>query len=84
MPLTAKNLSNGPTQISTTFTAVYTVPLSTTTIVKQIILTNTTASSKTASIRIKPKGVTEANTHEILSNVALAANETLAFLVQLF
>lgn len=79
MSLTPKNLSNGPTQITTSFTAVYTVPINTTTIIKQIILTNTTASSKTATIRIKPKNIAEANTHEILSNVSLAANETLSF-----
>jgi hypothetical protein len=78
MALYAKRLA-GPTQISTVFTAVYTVPANTTTVIKQIVLTNTTGSSKTASVRIKPLGVTEANTHEILSNVTLAANETLAF-----
>lgn len=78
MALYAKRLS-GPSQISTTFTAVYTVPANTTTVIKQIILTNTTASSKTASVRIKPLGIAEANTHEVLSNISLAANETLSF-----
>lgn len=78
MALYAKRLA-GPTQISTAFTAIYTVPINTTTVIKQIILTNTTGSSKTATVRIKPLNVTEANTHEILSNVTLAANETVSF-----
>lgn len=78
MAITAKRLA-GPTQLSNTFVAQYTVPVSTTTIVKQIILTNTTATAKTATVRLKPLNVVEANTHDILSNIALAANETVTF-----
>jgi hypothetical protein len=69
----------GPTQISTVTAVAYTVPLNTTTIVKQILITNTTASARTATIRLKPLNVAETNTHDILSNVTINANETLSF-----
>ena len=78
MAVTQKRLS-GPTQITTANTVVYTTPLSTTTIVKQIIMTNTTASAKTVTVRLKPAGVAEANTHDILSSFALSGNETISF-----
>jgi hypothetical protein len=78
MAIIQKRLS-GPTQISTVSAVAYTVPLNTTTIVKQIIITNTTGSTRTATIRLKPLNVSEANTHDILSNVTINANETLAF-----
>ena len=68
-----------PQQLSATSVVYYTVPLDTTTIVKQIILTNTTSAAKTVTVRLKPLGVAEASTHDILSAVTLAANETMAF-----
>ena len=46
---------------------------------KQIILTNTTGSAKTVTVRLKPANVSEASTHDILSAVTLAANETMSF-----
>ena len=83
MAITQKRLyvsgSPSPQQLTTTSAVYYTVPQSTITIVKQIILTNTTSSAKTATVRLKPLGVTEAATHDILSSVSLAANETLSF-----
>jgi hypothetical protein len=78
MAIIQKRLS-GPTQVTTANTVAYTTPLSTTTIVKQIIMTNTTASAKTATIRLKPAGVAESNTHDILSSFPLAGNETISF-----
>jgi hypothetical protein len=78
MALTQKRLA-GPAQLTATSAVYYTVPLSTTTIVKQIILTNTTASAKTVTVRLKPLGVTEAATHDIVSAMSLAANETMSF-----
>ena len=78
MPIIAKRLS-GPNQLSNTFVSQYQVPTSTKTIVKQIILTNITATAKTATVRLKPRNVAEANTHDILSNINLAANETVTF-----
>ena len=78
MAVLQKRLS-GPAQITTANTVAYTTPLSTTTIVKQIIMTNTTSVAKTVTVRLKPAGVAEANTHDILSSFALAANETVSF-----
>jgi hypothetical protein len=76
--LTQKRLA-GPAQLTASSAVYYTVPVSTTTIVKQIILTNTTASAKTVTVRLKPLGVTEAATHDIVSAMSLAANETMSF-----
>lgn len=78
MALTQKRLS-GPAQITTVSAVQYTVPANTTTIVKQILITNTTSSSKTVTIRLKPLNISEANTHDILSNVTVNANETMSF-----
>jgi hypothetical protein len=78
MALTQKRLA-GPAQLTASSAVYYTVPVSTTTIVKQIILTNTTASAKTVTVRLKPLGVTEAATHDIVSAMSLAANETMSF-----
>lgn len=78
MALTQKRLS-GPAQISTVSSVQYTVPLNTTTTVKQILITNTTTSAKGVTIRLKPLNVVEANTHDILSNVTVNANETISF-----
>lgn len=78
MALTQKRLA-GPSQLTASSAVYYTTPISTTTIVKQIILTNTTASSKTVTVRLKPLNVTEASTHDILSTMTIAAYETIAF-----
>ena len=78
MPISQKRLA-GPTQISTVSAVAYTVPINTTTIVKQILLTNTTGSARTATVRLKPLNVAEANTHDILSNITVNANETVSF-----
>lgn len=78
MPITQKRLS-GPAQITTVSAVQYTVPANTTTIVKQILITNTTASAKTVTIRLKPLNVAEANTHDILSAITVNANETISF-----
>lgn len=78
MAVTQKRLS-GPTQITTASAVQYTVPINTTTIVKSVLFTNTTASAKTVTLRLKPLNVTEANTHDILSSVTVNANETMSF-----
>jgi len=83
MAVTQKRLyvsgAPSPVQLTTSSAVQYTVPTATKTIVKQIVLTNTTAASKTVTVRLKPKGVTETSAHDILSAVTLAANETIAF-----
>jgi len=78
MALTQKRLS-GPTQLTASSVVQYTVPQNTTTIVKQIILTNTTASAKTVTVRLKVLNVAEDNTDDILSAFSLSANETVTF-----
>jgi hypothetical protein len=78
MAIIQKRLS-GPTQITTANTVAYTTPLSTTTVVKQIIMTNTTASGKTVTVRLKPANIAESNTHDILSSFSIAGNETISF-----
>lgn len=78
MTLTQKRLS-GPSRITTASVVQYTVPINTTTVIKQIIITNTTASSQTVTIRLKPLNVAEANTHDIFSNITVTANETVSF-----
>ena len=78
MAITQKRLA-GPAQLTASSAVYYTVPQNTTTIVKQVILTNTTASAKTVTVRLKPLGVTEAVTHDIISAMSLAANEAMSF-----
>ena len=69
----------GPDQLTASSAVYYTVPQYTTSVVKKIILTNITSSAKTVTVRLKPYGVAEADTHDVLSNVSVAANETVIF-----
>ncbi len=78
MAINQKRLA-GPTQLTTANTVQYTTPLSTTSIVKQIVMCNTTASAKTVTIRLKPAGVTEANTQDFMSSFNINPNETVSF-----
>lgn len=79
MALTQKRLV-GPTQLTTTTsTVLYTVPQSTTTIVKQIILCNTTASAVTVTLVCKPRNVAQASSQNFFNSLSVGANETLTF-----
>lgn len=81
MAITQKRLA-GPGQLTTATTTYYTVPAGTTTIVKQVLVTNTTASAKTVTVRLLPVGVSESATPnwvDIISAMTVAANETMAF-----
>ena len=78
MPINQKRLA-GPTQLTTANTVQYTTPLSTTSIVKQIVMCNTTGTAKTVTIRLKPAGVAEANTQDFMSAFSLNGNETISF-----
>jgi len=69
----------GPAQLTASSAAYYTVPQNTTTIVKQIVLTNTTSSAKTVTVRLKTANVGETNADDILSSMTIGANETVAF-----
>lgn len=76
MALAQKRLV-GPTQLTTTTsTVLYTTPLNTTTIVKQIILCNTTGSAVTVTLVLKPLNVTQASSQNFTNALSLAANET--------
>ena len=78
MAVIQKRLS-GPSQLTASSVMKYQTPLNTTTIVKQIIMTNTTSVAKSVTVRLKPLGIAEANTHDILSSFSLAGNETVSF-----
>ncbi len=81
MAINQKRLA-GPAQLGTTSVAYYTVPAATTTIVKQVVITNTTASAKTVTVRLVPSGASEGatpNSLDIISAMTLSANETMAF-----
>lgn len=78
MAVTQKRIS-GPTQLTTANTVQYTTPANTTTIIKQIVMCNTTGSAKTITIRLKPLGVAEANTQDFMSAFNINANETISF-----
>ena len=76
MALTQKRIA-GPTVLTTTTTTVlYTVPISTTTIVKQIMLCNTTAGAATVTLVCKPAGVSQATGQNFVNQLSLAANES--------
>jgi len=76
--------ANTPKQFSSSQLAaasglLYTVPAATTSLVKEIILVNTTAGALTATIRVIPSGGADTVVNDILTAVALAANETMIF-----
>jgi len=79
MALTQKRLV-GSTQLTTnTSTVLYTVPQSTTTIVKQIILCNTTAAAVTVTLVCKTMGLPQATSQNFFNALSIGANETLTF-----
>lgn len=66
MPATPKRLYKGT--VGTTASTAYTVPANTTTIVKNIVLTNKTGSAVTATVVIA--GI------EVINNYSVSANDT--------
>lgn len=78
MAFTQKRLA-GPAQLTASSAVYYTVPQSTSTIVKQIVLANTTAAAKTVTVRLKTANVAETSADDILSSMTIGANETVAF-----
>lgn len=73
MAYTEKQLAQNA-QASTSETTIYTVPASTTTIIKQIILANTTSSTANYSISLVASGGSASASNRIMETVALAAN----------
>lgn len=79
MAFTEKRLA-GPTALTAnTDTTLYTCPtnVTTTTMLKQIIATNTSASATTISVSLVPTGGSVGTTNRIFSSVTLGANESL-------
>lgn len=74
MANTPKRLYQG--QPGTAETTLYTVPASTSTIVKEIILTNTTTTVAAASISAVPSGGTAGAANRIIAGFSIAANDT--------
>jgi|SRR3972149_963160 len=77
MANTYKNL--GQSQIANTTTTVYTVPGSTTGIIKELIITNTTSSAATITVYADPDGTVADATTAILSGWSVPANDFLRF-----
>lgn len=81
MPIQMKRLS-GPDNFASADTAedLYTVPrntgYTTTTVIKEIVLCNTSASAATVTLWLKPKNVTVGTEHIFVNAISLAGNET--------
>tara|TARA_B110001454_G_scaffold176542_1_gene168685 strand:- start:90 stop:425 length:336 start_codon:yes stop_codon:yes gene_type:complete len=76
MALTQTRLSGPAVVINTgTYGGVHTTA-SSSTIVKQIVLSNITASAQTVTVTLKPNGVTIADTHILFKDLSLTEKET--------
>lgn len=69
-----KKLFN-PVALTTSPTTYYTVPASTKTMVKQIVLVNTSAAQATASVYFVPSGGSAGNSNLIVPAVTVAPNQ---------
>lgn len=58
--------------------ALYTVPASTTTIVKQLLIANTDSADLTATIHFVPSGGSPTNSNAIFSEMLVSANNTVS------
>ncbi|CAB4128639.1 hypothetical protein UFOVP225_50 [uncultured Caudovirales phage] len=67
----------GPAQLSTSATAIYTAPASTTTVIKQIIINNTSASAVAVSAYVLPVSATASAANAIISSLTVAPNSQL-------
>jgi hypothetical protein len=80
MAFTEKRLGSTPLALSAnTETTVYTCPTAqtTTTLVKQIVMTNTGASATVFWISLVPTGSSASTSNRLFNSVAIAANETI-------
>jgi hypothetical protein len=66
----------GPAYPATSATTVYTTPAAVTTIIKQVVLANTTGSAATVTLRIVPTGQATAAQYSIAEAVSIAPNST--------
>lgn len=65
-------------QPGTTATTLYTAPASTTSIIKNIIICNTTANAATLTVSLVPSGGSAAASNRIMSTLNINANDTVA------
>jgi len=75
MPNTPKKLYVG--QPATTITTLYTVPASTTTIAKNIILANTTATDATIDVHFVPNAGAAGATNKIIPTYTVPTNDSI-------
>ncbi len=75
MPMQAKQLK-AATTLTTSYVTMYTVPGSTTAIIKEILLANTTASAVTASVSVVPSAGSASTSNNILGAVNIDPNST--------
>lgn len=68
----------GPSTLTSSNVAYYTVPQSTTTIIKEILLCNYSSSVVTVNLYCKPAGETVSNSHLFFSDISLSADETIS------
>ena len=73
---TPKKLYTG--QPGTTATTLYTAPSSTTSLIKNIIICNTTSAAATVTLSLVPSGGSAAVTNRIMSALNISANDTVA------
>lgn len=66
-------------QPATTSATLYTVPASTSAIVKNIIITNTTGTAATLTLSIVPSGGTAGATNRIITGLSVSGNDTAVF-----
>ena len=78
MPATYKVLGQSAPS-ATTNTSLYVVPSSTSTIISTLTVCNRDTSAGTFRIAIRPSGASLANSHYIVYDSAIAANDTVTF-----
>jgi len=67
---------HAPAQLGTSPSTLYTVPGSTTTVVKQIALCNTAAANRTVAVYLVPSGGSSSTSNAILYDVAVDSKST--------
>lgn len=77
MAFTEKRLAGPTAPSATTETSVYASPTATTTLVRQIVVCNTNATTITTSLSIVPYGGTAGTTNRIFKDLSVPANETI-------
>ena len=68
-----------PQTLTTTSTLYYTVPSSTTTALKQLVISNTSGQTVGVSVYLVPSGGTATNSNLMFPNIAVSSNSTLTF-----